>query len=160
MSRKGVTPVVATSLLLLISIATVSSSAIFLSGTVDDIGQGVEERLGVDSNEQDSELSIDYGYRGNNGNIWLDVTNDGSITLATEEDSVKLWNLYSDGSRLTWNYAYGAPSNNQVDPGDTVTIDTQKAYPSIGRSTTIELNGQYETSSSIVCSNSNGEDSC
>lgn len=160
MSRKGVTPVVATSLLLLISIATVSSSAIFLSGTVDDIGQGVEDRLGVDSNEQDSELSIDYGYEGNNGNIWLDVTNDGSITLATEEDGVKMWNLYSDGSRLNWDYAYGAPSNDSIDPGDTVTVDTQEAFPSIGDSTTIELNGQYDTSSSVVCSNSNGEDSC
>ncbi|QKQ98473.1 hypothetical protein GKQ38_03020 [Candidatus Nanohaloarchaea archaeon] len=160
MNRKGVTPVVATSLLLLISIATVSTSAIFLSDTVDDVGEGVKERLGVDSKEQKAELSIEYGYRGSNGNIWLEVTNDGDMTLATEEDGVKLWNIYSDGNKLSWTYAYGAPSDNALDPGDTVTIDTMKAYPAVGSSTTIVLRGQYDTSSSIVCSNSNGEDSC
>lgn len=160
-TRKGVTPVVATSLLLLISVATVSSSAIFLSGTINDVGEGVKDRLGVDSQRENAELSIDYGYNGSDGDIWLDITNDGSITLALQEDSVDLWNFYIDGQKVNnWGYAYGLPSQNAINPGDTVTIDTNRSYPSLSNSKTVTLRGQYETSSSIVCSNSNGEQSC
>lgn len=160
MNSKGVTPVVATSLLLLISIATVSTSAIFLSDTVSDVGDAVKDRLGVNQKEDNAELNIEFGYRGSNGNIWIDVTNEGSITLKTEEDGVKLWNIYVDGSKTSWDYAYGAPPNNAVNPGDTITIDVNKTFPSAGNSVTVELKGQYETSSAIVCSNESGGDSC
>lgn len=159
-TSKGVTPVVATSLLLLISVATVSSSAIFLSGTIDDVGEGVKDRLGVDSKEENAELSIDYGYNGSDGDVWMDITNDGSITLAVREDGNDLWNVYSDGTKINWDYAYGVPSDEAIDPGDTVTIDSNQAYPAVGNSMTLTLRGQYETSSSIVCSNNNGEQSC
>lgn len=160
MTNKGVTPVVATSLLLLISIAAVSSSALFLGDTIDSVASGVEETLGVQDNERRAGLTIEYGYNGSDGNIWVDVSNSGEITLATEEDGDKLWNIYSDGSQLTWGYANGAPSGNSIDPGETITIDTNQDYPSLGDSVEIQLNGQYGTSSSIVCSNNNGEQSC
>lgn len=160
MTSKGVTPVVATSLLLLISIAAVSSSALFLGDTIDRVAQGVEETLGVEDDERRADLTIEYGYNGSDGDIWLDVTNEGEITLATEEEGQKLWNIYSDGVSLTWDYANGAPSDNSIDPGQTLTVDTNQVYPALGNSNDIQLNGQYRTSSSIVCSNSNGEQSC
>lgn len=162
MSRKGVTPIVATVLLLSISVAAVASASVFLSDVVGDIKDNIEEQLGVQNKQQNSEIRIIYGYEGSNGNIWIDVRNEGSISLAVEENGNKLWNLYVGGRPVTWDYTPGGPSgpNVVVNPQETIRIDTSEPFPAVGGSKTIQLNGQYGTSSSIVCDNIGGETQC
>lgn len=162
MNRKGVTPIIATVLLLSISVAAVASASIFLGDVVEDIRSNIEEQLGVQNKQQNSELTIIYGYEGTNGNIWIDVRNEGSISLAVEENGNKLWNLYVGGKPATWSYTPGGPSGSNVviDPQETIRLDTGEPFPSVGGSKTIQLNGQYGTSASIVCDNTGGETQC
>ncbi|MFB6208053.1 MAG: hypothetical protein ABEJ69_01760 [Candidatus Nanohaloarchaea archaeon] len=164
MNRKGVTPVVATVMLIAISMAAVASSAVFLSDIGGDIRSNIEEQLGVQQKEEKAELSIVQGFNSSsNGNIFIVVKNEGEITLTFKENGDKKWNLFVDSRPAT---GWGIPGSSNpdvlVNPQETVTIDTGSSFPSnVGDSKTVEIRGQYKTSSAIVCDkDSAGDTAC
>lgn len=164
MSRKGVTPVIATVLLIAISVSAVVTASVFIGDMVGDVRQNIARQLGVQNKEQKSEITVIQGYN-DGGNIMIEVRNEGDISLYFKKNGDKMWNLYVDGKPgpSGWGASSSTLSSQSdilIDPHETLMIDTNEAFPSTGNSKTLELNGQYGISSAIVCDNVNGENSC
>lgn len=160
MKSKGVSPVVATVLLMGIAIASVSSAAIFLQGTISDLQEGVESNIGQQNKIESSSMSIDYGYNGTNGYFLVDLRNDGSTTITVEEENEKLLNMYLDNMPKDWNYTKGSSYLSQsqvsINPTSVLTLNTTEEFPAEGNSTSVEFTGPYEVRTSYTCYSENG----
>ncbi len=161
MSRKGVTPVLATSLLILIAISAVSTAAVFLRDTTDDITGGVEDQLSEQERIDGTSISIERGYNNSDSDISLMVRNTGRYLVAVEDSEMdpgdnRTWTLYVDGRPQEFDYESGNPDI-RLDSGETITIDTNTDYPSPGDYKRLEVQGRYETETGIICSNSGGQ---
>ena len=166
MNRKGVTPVVATVLLMTITIAATASAFTFMTQVQDDFKESSEERVNEGQREAQSDINIEYAYNSSDGYIMLSVRNTGSISLAVEEDNQKLWNLFVEGRPVGgdgtgWVYMDSSKRGPGVesvvlDPQQTLSINTTAKYPSQGSDKLIKLNAPYESSDSHVCYNSGG----
>lgn len=165
MSRKGVTPVIATALLILIGVSAVSAAAVFLRDTTSDVTGGVNDKLSEQQRIDGTSISIERGYN-DSGNISLRVRNTGRYLILVEgddqgSDQQKNWNLYVDGRPQEWNYStVNNPPRYTLDSGETVAIDTDVDYPSSGNYKRLEIKGRYETESAIICSNDGGSQNC
>ena len=156
MSRKGVTPVIATALLIGIAVSTALSAMVFMEGTLSDVQGNVEDDVTERDRESDSEMSIDYGYE-QGGYLLIDIRNTGSRALDLMDNDTKVLSVYMEGKpNDDWDYL----SDREVLGQDaTVTINTSEAFPAPGNSTEVEIRGAYETQSSIICYN-DGSGSC
>lgn len=159
MKRKGITPLVGTALLVLIAISAVTSAAVFLRDTTQQVSDSVNERISEDQMRENSGIDIEYAYENNDGNISLVVRNTGRYTLNVEENDGKLWNLYSDGRPTDYTYSGGSTSEKLLDPDSTLTLETRIEFPD-GDYSTINIEGTYGTSSSIICDESNPDGAC
>ena len=166
MNRKGVTPVVATSLLILIAVSAVSAAAVFLRDTTDDVTEGVNDRLSEQERIEGTSISVERGFNNSAGNVTLRVRNTGEYVVVVEDDDTgpddnKRWTLYVDGRPQEWNYTtMSDPNNFGLDSGETVSIDTGVKYPSSGNYKRFEINGRYETESGLICSNGGNDENC
>jgi flagellin-like protein len=160
MGSKGVSPVVATVLLMGIAIAAVSSAAVFLQGTMDDLQDNVEGWLGQQDKEQASSIAIDYANNGTDGYLLVDLRNDGSRTITLERDNSPLVNMYMDGVPEDWDYISGSGYQSQdtvrINPTEVVTLNTTVVFPADGDSVGIEIAGPYSMSASYLCFSENG----
>ena len=159
MKRKGITPLVGTALLVLIAISAVTSAAVFIRDTTQQVSDSVNERISQDQMRENSGIDIEYAYNNSDGNISLVVRNTGRYTLTVEESDRKLWNLYSDGRPVDYDYSGGGASQKLIDPDSTLTLETEIEFPD-GDYATINLEGTYGTSSSIICDESNPDGAC
>lgn len=155
MRRKGVTPVVATVLLISIGIAAVGSAGIFLQDVADQIMGNAEDEIAQDNKIENSEISIEYAFENGDGEISVDVRNTGSTTLQIVENSQKRWNIYIEGQpRPSWEFAdssLNSQSSVTIKPQEQIRIDTNSGYPSAGNAKRVQVSGTYETQSSIIC---------
>lgn len=160
MSSKGISPVVATVLLMGVAIASVSSAAVFLQGTISDLQEGVESNVGQQNKVESSSISVDYGYNGTNGFFLVDLRNEGSTTITVEEENEKLLNMYLDNIPQEWNYTSGSSYLSQskvsVNPTSVLTLNTTEEFPAEGDSISVELTGPYEVRTSYTCYSENG----
>jgi flagellin-like protein len=159
MKRKGITPLVGTALLILIAISAVTGSAVFLRDTTQGVTDSVDDHLQQEERQENSGIDIEYAYN-SSGEIWIVVRNTGEYTLTVEEDDQKSWNLYIDDRPQTFTYSGGSATTKMLDPGETLTVDTNSAMPSPGSYKTVEIQGTYGTSSSIICDNTAGSGGC
>ena len=150
---KGVTPVIATVLLLFIAVAAVGSAAVFLDGTIEQIQSGAESELEREELVRNSDIRIQNGFNDANDNLNLEVRNTGSVTLSINEDSQRVWSMFIDGRPIdNW-----VASEDSINPTQVVTIDTNEDYPDEDESVEISINAQYETSDSYICFNPGSE---
>lgn len=159
MTRKGVTPLVGTALLILIAVSAVTSAAVFIRDTTEQVSDNVNERLSADEKRDNSGIDIEYAYENADGNISLVVRNTGRYTLFVEENNQKTWNIYSDGRPKTFSYPGGSTDEKKVDPDTTLTLETDIEFPS-NEIITISLEGGYGTSSSIICDEATPDGAC
>lgn len=162
-TRKGITPVVATVLLISIGIAAVGSAGIFLQDLVGQITSNAEDEIAGNNQIENSDISIEYAFEDSDGDIAIDVRNTGSTTLEVKKDGNNLWNIYIDGEpQNSWGFAdssLNSADNVDLSPQQQVRIDTGADYPSSGNSKRVQVSGTYETQSSIICSY-NADGSC
>lgn len=156
MNRKGVTPVIATSLLIGIALSTALTASVFMQNSLNDVQQGFEDDLQDEELEDKSDLSIQYGYD-QGGYILLELRNSGSVALPLDRDGTRLISLYISG-RPEEDWSYLSPRS-QLGVGTTITMNTTRTFPDSGDYTEIEVRGPRDTSSSIVCYN-DGSPSC
>ncbi|PSH01081.1 MAG: hypothetical protein BRC30_00140, partial [Nanohaloarchaea archaeon SW_7_46_7] len=78
--RKGITPVVATVLLISIGIAAVGSAGIFLQNLGDTLRENAEDRIAGNNKIENSDITIEYAFENSDGDITMDVRNTGSTT--------------------------------------------------------------------------------
>lgn len=160
MNRKGITPVIATSLLILIAIASVTTAAVFLRDTTSDLTGSVNDKLSEDKKEANSQISIEYGYNNSDGEISVVVRNTGRYTLAVEENDKKKWDMYSDGRPQAFDYtSYSNPSQVLLDSGEAITLDTNVGYPTSSYKR-LEITGPFGVEASILCVNEGGNQNC
>ncbi|WP_414838164.1 archaellin/type IV pilin N-terminal domain-containing protein [Candidatus Nanosalina sp. VS9-1] len=159
MNRKGVTPLVGTALLILIAVSAVTSAAVFIRDTTQQVSDSVNERISEDEMRENSGIDIEYAYNNSDGNISLVVRNTGRYTLTVEENNNKFWNLYSDGRPVGFTYSDGSGGQKLIDPDATLTLQTQIEFPQ-GDYTSVNLEGTYGTSSSIICDESDPDGAC
>ncbi|MFP4038192.1 MAG: hypothetical protein ACLFTA_00210 [Candidatus Nanohaloarchaea archaeon] len=154
---KGITPVVATTLLMLIAVAAVGSASVFLEGTIDDLQTGLEDEMEHDEMVEASDIRVDRAYRGTNGYLMIDVENSGSVTLDIERDGTKLWNLYVEGRPQSWEYFDSSRGGDEsIDPGEIVGFNSTVSYPSSGDSVEFSFNAPYRSSDSYICYSEGG----
>ena len=160
MTSKGVSPVIATVLLMGIAIASVSSAAVFLQGTMDSLQGNVEDWLAQEDRQRGSSIAVDYGYNGTDGSLLVDIRNDGSRTVTIEADDDPFINMYLDGKPRDWQYisgsTYVSSSEVKLDPSSVLTINTTVAFPSDGSSAQVEFAGPFGMQASYACFSQNG----
>ena len=150
---KGVTPILATILLLFIAVAAVSSAAVFLQGTIENIQSGAEDEMEREELIRNSDLRIQSGFNSSEGFMHIVVRNSGSVTMPIVEDSEAVWSLFVDGApRDGWN----APEDS-IDPNQVIEINTTEAYPGDQESKEISISAPYETTDSYICFNTGSE---
>lgn len=157
MNRKGVTPIVATMLLMLIAVGAVASASVFLEGTLTDVQQGLEDQLAREDRIESSDITIETAYQGTAGFLLVDVRNSGSVTLDIESDGNKQWNLYVDGRPQRWEYVDTSNGGDEsLNPNGVISINTTTSFPATDNSKELSFNAPYQTSDSYVCFNEGG----
>lgn len=158
MSSKGVTPIIATALLIGIAVSTALTASVFMQNSLDDVRSGFEDDLQEGEREDQAELSIEYGYN-QGGYTLIDIRNTGSIALPIRENGNATLAVYMDGRPAeNWEYLVGADKT-VLSQDSRITINTSESFPVQGNYTNIEITGPYSVESSIVCYN-DGSPSC
>lgn len=161
MNSKGITPVIATVLLMTITVAATASAYTFMTGIQDDFMETTEDRLSNQERQTQSDINIETAYNSTDGYIILRIRNTGSLTLSVEEDGEKLWDMFINGVPLEggkgWKHINGAKTS--LAPQDTIGINTTEKYPSSGTDTLIQITGPNSVTDTKVCYNS-GSNSC
>jgi flagellin-like protein len=155
MSRKGITPVIATSLLIMIAVSAVATAAIFFRNTTNDITDSVNDQLSEQQRIEGTSISVERGYGNSNGKINLKVRNTGRYVVLINESGQQYWKLFKDGEPKSFSYP-----DNRLSPGEVITLQTDVNYPTSGSFTRLELQGRFEIESGIVCSNDGGSQNC
>lgn len=160
MSSKGITPVIATVLLILVSIAATGAAFTFLIDIQEQTQENYENKFDDQELETKSSIGIEFMYNKSH-NLYLSVRNTGSITIPVKENKEHLWDLYIDGTPLngdskSWNLTGDKKDAETVtiDAQETVTINTTVMFPAEGEDTAVEIAGPYSISASSVCYNS------
>lgn len=162
-SRKGVTPIVATVLLITISIAATASAYTFIRGAQQDTIQGFNSELSKEQRQRQSNINAEYVYNSSDGYTIMNLRNTGSISIPITKDSGdRLFSLYADGRPVGsqgkgWTYI--GSSIDVLDPSELLTLNTTLEYPSQGDSISLKIVGPYKVTDSHVCYNS-GSESC
>jgi len=162
MSSKGVTPVIATVLLIMISVGATASAFTFMNTIMNSQQEQIENRLTQEELEDQTSFNIDYVYNSSDGYTLMSVRNSGQRAIQIEENNEKLWTLFVDGGPDEWIYentTYQSMEDLSIDPSRTITLNTTAKYPSKNDDLHIQLSGPYEASDSYVCYNS-GSQSC
>lgn len=158
MNNKGITPVVATVLLMTITVAATASAFTFMTGIQNDFMQNTEDRISDREREAQSDINIETAYNSTDGYIIANVRNTGEITLIIENDQGnRVWNLYVDGVPTEWEYLDPSNPKTSIPPQDTVNINTTAKFPA--DETSIKIAGTDGVSDTIICYNS-GSPSC
>lgn len=151
--RKGVTPVIATVLLITIAIAAVSSAAVFLTDITEELREGVEDQLTEEERIQQTDINIEAGYQ-QDGDIHIEIRNTGSMIMPVRENDNDLWSIFVDGEpNNSWEYQDTDIEDEEeynLNENQLIVIDTNEEFPS-GDSKIIEVNAPGESSSTILC---------
>ncbi len=155
MSRKGVTPVIATALLIGITVSTVLTASVYVDNSISDVKE-LGDDISDEQRAEDAEMGIQYGYK-RSGDLFIDIRNKGSIALPLKDNGSKVLSIYADGRPVEdWKFL----SDREVlGTSGTITINTTVDFPPKGNYTKILVRGSYETESTIICYN-DGSPSC
>lgn len=162
MSSKGITPVIATVLLIMISVGATASAFTFMNTIMDSQKNQIEEDVRQDKLEQQTSFNIDYVYNGSNGFMLMSVRNSGQRAIRVEDNGERLWTMFVDGGPNEWSYenvTYQSADDVSIDMGRTITLNTTEKYPVQGEDVSIQISGPYKSEDSYICYNS-GSQSC
>lgn len=152
-TSKGITPVIATVLLITISVAATVSAFTFINNLQDQAKQNWKNRLDERKAETKSSIDIENAYN-RSGDIALQVRNTGSIALNVNNETVK---FYVNGRpEKDWTVFSGS---SPLRPQQIMRIELNESFPSPSNSKTVEVFAPYSTQDSYVCYNS-GSGSC
>lgn len=158
MNRKGITPVVATVLLIMISVGSVVSAYSFINDAQKKAQENFEDRL---SGDEEAEINLEGAYNNTNYTT-LSVRNTDDVTLPIKEDGEKIWSLYVNGVPTEWKFIDDEKKNKDfvaVNNSATVEINSTEDYPVEEEETAFKLTVQNGGSDSLICYHT-GSDSC
>ncbi len=165
--RKGITPVIAIVLLLMVTVGAVGVVYTQFNQLVGDPGDELEEQQLA----QDTEIRIAQGWTDeslssdlpdehnaeNYGTVNLMIQNTGSVARNTTA-----FVLTAEGGDATGTDCFQAESSEILDPGDTYTCDTDVVYPDVTDSVSFEvLLTESSQTWSFTCRHVNsGDENC
>lgn len=173
-SRKGITPVIATAILITISIAATGTAYTVLTDTQKEVQEGFEKDISDKKCKSQSDLNLEYVYNSTGGFIFTNLRNSGSISTPINESGRKILTFYADGTPVSSNVGSGGKGwkytdldsrdlseEQYLDPNEIITINTTVEFPpETGDSKKeIKVVGACEATDSHVCYNT-GTASC
>jgi|GEM_PF-532383 len=159
MNRKGITPVIATVLLITISIGATASAYTFITTVQEDAQSSFEEEMRTAELEAQSNLNIEYAYENSNGDMLITVRNTGSIPLIFQNEDQKNILMFIEFEPVNggegWEFEDSELQDQdlvEVNPQETVTLNTGTDFPEAEDDDLwIEVSGPYGTSSTHIC---------
>ena len=159
-NSKGVTPVIATVLLITISVAATGTAYTFIMNAQQSAKDSYEDRFSQREIERRTDLNIEHIYEeSSTGNALLVVRNTGSLTQQIETpESGKFWTLIVDGRPVngdgtSWNYVDNSKDSLDevnLNPQATISINSTVEFPNTGEKT-FKISGKYGSEDSIIC---------
>jgi len=162
MKSKGITPVIASVLLMTITVAATASAYTFMTGIQEDFMENTENQLEDQERNSQSDINIETAYNSTDGYIILSVRNTGALTLEVEDSSGnKLWNLFVEGRPVDGGtgWTHRGSVTESIAPQATIGINTTTKFPGPGKDKLMKLTGSNGVSDSKVCYNA-GSASC
>lgn len=150
-ARKGLTPIIAVVLLLMMTVAAAGLAYQFVIGTQTDVQDKVKNQLDTQLGASDIQWNVESGkdttVGATPGTMEFTIRNTGKGAIAANSMT-----LYVDGIRLS---ATG-PSTAVVS-GSTGTISTAQAWPDVGLSKVVRMvHNTTAVSVSYTCTNNGG----
>lgn len=152
--RKGLTPVLATVLLMTISVAATGSAYVFLTELQKEAQESAKQRLSEQQQEAKASVNMRTVYNGTDGYTVFNLQNTGSVTLTIEEDDNKRLNLYVDGRPDDWTYAGSGGATVRINPSQSKLINTTEPFPDPGETQNLRVTGPKNTGDAHSCYNS------
>lgn len=158
MSSKGVTPVVATVLLIGISVGATFTAWTFVLDAKGEAQDNYEERVNRERLEEQTAIDIERVYRSGNDYAFLIVRNIGSRPITLQEDGTRYLSMFVDGQPVgntpeDWEYV--GSSQDKIDSGATITLNSTEKFPTTG-SKEFKISARYGASSVQRCLASEG----
>lgn len=158
--KKGLTPVLATVLLMTISVGAVGSTFVFLQETQSEAQETAKETIDAQQKDAESSINIEFAFNGTDGYTIFSLRNTGDATITLEGDEQKQLLVYVDGDRVEWNYTASSVSPPvRLDPDQAREINTTERFPSKSDSIILKASGPDGTEDAHTCYNS-GSASC
>ena len=148
-NSKGVTPVVATTILITIAIAASFTAYTFIDSTIGGFQENVEDDLTEDQLERETSIDIDTAFD-DNGDITMIIRNTGQHAVSFDS-----WQLYVDGQPSDLDLTDSSnweESSQGLDPQITDELYTDVDFPedTDDEPVTLEIVGEF-VSASTVC---------
>ncbi|WP_414836500.1 archaellin/type IV pilin N-terminal domain-containing protein [Candidatus Nanohalococcus occultus] len=158
MTSKGVTPVVATVLLIGISIAATFAAWTFILNTQEQTQEGYEDQINQEELEDQTAIDIERVYRSNDNYAFLIIRNIGSRYITLSDGSETYLSMFVNGEPVgatpqDWNYV-GTPQDN-ISAGSTITLNSTETFPTSGVKE-FKISARYGASSVHRCAASEG----
>jgi FlaG/FlaF family flagellin (archaellin) len=160
MNSKGVTPVIATVLLITISVAATGAAYTYIINAQDAAANDFQERLTDQQIRESSDLGIEHIYSSGGGFAFLVVRNTGTVDQIVQgENDQKYWTLYVDGvpvgttgsSGTGWEYLGTTPTGSyNLEPSKTLSINSTEPFPSSGEKA-FKIVGRYGSTDTYIC---------
>jgi archaellum component FlaF (FlaF/FlaG flagellin family) len=163
--RKGLTPVLATVLLMTISVGATASAYVFLTDVQEQAQESAKERLSEQRQEARTSINMEFVYNGTDGHTIFNLRNTGETTLVIQDENRKRLNVFVDGRPVgtggrAWEYAADSVSPPvRLNPSQSRAINSTARFPSPQESQLLQVTGPSETRDAHTCYNS-GANSC
>lgn len=149
--RKGITPVIAIVLLLMMTVAAAGMAYVWIMSLQEQIQQTGQE--GVDKTKKDASaaLSIESGWN-QGGNLYVALKNAGTYTFSTGE--VAAFTYYINGQpKATATTCTGLSA-----PSTICQINTAVSYPSVGSKVVVKVDAGFGNQAVYSCMNKTATD--
>ncbi len=162
---EGLTPVIATVLLMTISVGAVGSTFVFLQETQSEAQETAKETIDTQQSDVRASINMEFAYNGTEGHTIFSLRNTGDSSITLEDDERKQLRLFVNGrpvggSGAGWEYTTSSVSPPvTLDPGQTKNINTTKKFPGKSTSQVLKVSGPKGTEDAHNCYNS-GSNSC
>jgi len=134
MNSKGITPVVATVLLIGISIGATTTAYKFILGAQEEVQDSYEDRRERERLEDSTAIDIESVYNSSVGG-WaiLQIRNTGTRSMTIKDSGKKYWNVFVDGEPVGnsqgtgWKYVDTA--QDKLGSNEVISINTTRSFP-------------------------------
>ena len=150
MMRKGITPIIAVVLLLMMTVAAAGLAYQFVINAQTGVQAGLEQEIAGTQAQSQAKLTIDTVYN-TTTDVVISLRNSGSYTFNTGDLSV-----YIDGRPFTT--AVFAPAGT-FSPKSTITVTVAGQWPAVGVSKAIRIIPAVGNPVSYTCTNT-GKNFC
>lgn len=149
MNRKGVTPVIATVLLIGIAVMATAGAYTTIQTVQESAAEQIQSDLDREAKEQQTEFNIEQVYNGTHGHMIINLRNTGSRSLEIFRNGDKTISLYIDGPPQDYEFTGSQPEF--IEPDEMIEINTTEKFPEQSEQKYLTMSGPFDSSDSHTC---------